>query len=77
MTGDLAESFIKRRLDIKPGKPFIPWDQLDFVIGAIIFSYLVFDYNLLMIITIIIASFILHVSSTRFAYAIKLRKEKL
>lgn len=32
--GDAVKSIIKRRLDIKPGKPFIPWDQIDFVAGA-------------------------------------------
>src|SRR3989338_11353728 len=24
--GDLIKSFVKRRLDYKPGKPFVPWD---------------------------------------------------
>jgi CDP-2,3-bis-(O-geranylgeranyl)-sn-glycerol synthase len=32
--GDLIESFFKRRIGIKPGAPFIPFDQTDFVLGA-------------------------------------------
>jgi len=33
--GDLVKSFIKRRLDVTPGKMFFPWDQLDFIFGAL------------------------------------------
>ena len=35
--GDLIKSFFKRQLNIKPGKPFIPFDQLDWVLGSLIF----------------------------------------
>ncbi|RLG77054.1 MAG: CDP-2,3-bis-(O-geranylgeranyl)-sn-glycerol synthase [Thermoprotei archaeon] len=34
MVGDALNSFIKRRLNIPPGKPFIPMDQLSFVLVA-------------------------------------------
>ncbi len=36
MGGDAAKSFVKRRLGIAPGKRWIPWDQVDFVLGALI-----------------------------------------
>ena len=36
MVGDSAKSFFKRRLRIPPGRPWIPFDQLDFVVGALI-----------------------------------------
>jgi CDP-2,3-bis-(O-geranylgeranyl)-sn-glycerol synthase len=36
MCGDSAKSFIKRRIGIPPGRPWIPFDQLDFVLGALI-----------------------------------------
>lgn len=35
MAGDSAKSLVKRRLGIAPGKPWMPWDQLDFVLGAL------------------------------------------
>jgi len=38
MAGDSARSFVKRRAGIAPGRPWIPWDQLDFVLGALIFT---------------------------------------
>jgi CDP-2,3-bis-(O-geranylgeranyl)-sn-glycerol synthase len=36
MVGDSTKSFVKRRLGIPPGSPWIPFDQLDFVLGALI-----------------------------------------
>lgn len=38
LVGDLVKSFIKRRLDKPSGKPWFPWDQLDWIVGAIILS---------------------------------------
>src|SRR3989440_3947403 len=36
MAGDSAKSFFKRRLGVEPGRPRIPFDQLDFVLGALL-----------------------------------------
>jgi CDP-2,3-bis-(O-geranylgeranyl)-sn-glycerol synthase len=36
MAGDSAKSFVKRRLGIPPGKPWIPADQLDYVVGGLL-----------------------------------------
>lgn len=48
--GDLVKSFIKRRLNIKPGEPFIPFDQIDYTLGAFIFlSLLYFDIYVFLI----------------------------
>jgi CDP-2,3-bis-(O-geranylgeranyl)-sn-glycerol synthase len=35
MAGDVAKSFLKRRAGITPGDAWIPWDQVDFVLGAL------------------------------------------
>jgi CDP-2,3-bis-(O-geranylgeranyl)-sn-glycerol synthase len=35
MGGDSVKSFIKRRIGIPPGRPWVPFDQLDFVLGAL------------------------------------------
>ena len=36
MGGDIAKSYVKRRVGIAPGARWIPADQLDFVIGALV-----------------------------------------
>lgn len=40
LVGDLVGSFIKRRMAVGPGKPFL-LDQLSFLIVALLFAYLV------------------------------------
>jgi CDP-2,3-bis-(O-geranylgeranyl)-sn-glycerol synthase len=42
LIGDLVKSFIKRRLDKPSGEPWFPWDQLDWIAGAIILSSVVY-----------------------------------
>ena len=36
MAGDSAKSFVKRRLGIAPGKPWVPADQLDYVVAGLL-----------------------------------------
>lgn len=36
MAGDSAKSFVKRRLGIAPGRPWIPADQLDYVVAGLL-----------------------------------------
>ena len=34
--GDIVKSFVKRRIGVAPGSRWIPFDQLDFAIGALL-----------------------------------------
>lgn len=36
MIGDSTKSFFKRRLGIAPGQPWVPADQLDFIVGGLL-----------------------------------------
>lgn len=42
LVGDLVKSFIKRGLGVPSGRPWFPWDQLDWIAGAIAFSSIVY-----------------------------------
>jgi len=56
LTGDLLDSFVKRRLGFPPGASFPILDQLDFVVGALLFSLMVPPLpplNLILIIIVI------------------------
>lgn len=35
LLGDLVKSFFKRRLNIDPGMPWIPFDEIDWIVGAL------------------------------------------
>jgi len=74
--GDMVESFYKRRRNIAPGKPWIPWDQLDFVIGAIALSAFVYVPKIEVIIILLLASPVLHIIVNHIAYWLKIRKSK-
>lgn len=73
LIGDLGKSFLKRRLNIAPGRPFIPFDQLDFVIGAFIFISPFSTPPLINIIIILIATPILHLLANIAAYLLHLK----
>ncbi|DAC72377.1 MAG TPA: CDP-2,3-bis-(O-geranylgeranyl)-sn-glycerol synthase [Thermoplasmata archaeon] len=40
LLGDVIESFFKRRVGKDRGQDWIPFDQLDFLVGALLFSFL-------------------------------------
>ncbi len=76
LTGDLVKSFFKRRLGIEPGAKFVPFDQTDFVVGALIFIMPIFDVTLKIFITTLLLSFILHITTNHIAFYLKIRNEK-
>ena len=76
LTGDLVKSFFKRRLGIKPGEKFVPFDQTDFVVGALIFIIPVFDLTLKIFIVSLLLSFVLHIIVNHLAFYLRIRKEK-
>jgi CDP-2,3-bis-(O-geranylgeranyl)-sn-glycerol synthase len=74
--GDSLKSLIKRRVKIKPGARFIPFDQIDFVIGAVIFTIPVFDLTWKVFLTCILFSFALHIIVNHLAFWLGIRNVK-
>ncbi|HEX3014237.1 MAG TPA: CDP-2,3-bis-(O-geranylgeranyl)-sn-glycerol synthase [Methanobacterium sp.] len=73
LIGDAAGSFIKRRIGIERGNPAPFLDQLDFVIGALVFASLIVFIPLNMIIIILIISVVLHLLTNMIAYLIGMK----
>ncbi len=73
LIGDAAGSFIKRRIGIERGKAAPLLDQLDFVIGALVFVSLIVFIPLYMIIIILIISIVLHPLTNMIAYLIGMK----
>ncbi|MBW3023287.1 CDP-archaeol synthase [Candidatus Woesearchaeota archaeon] len=66
--GDLIKSYFKRRAGIKSGARWLPFDQIDFVIGALAFSSIVYVpsvwvWVILILITVPIHILARHVAS--------------
>jgi len=74
--GDLIGSFIKRRLNYRPGRSFIPFDQLDAPIGVLIFIYPLVRFSLDKIIIMLVLGFVLHITINHLAFILKIKKEK-
>lgn len=75
LAGDLAKSFLKRRMHIPPGRSWFPLDQLDYIFGALAGSALVIHLSWLTVITVIVVYFALHliVSAIGFVLGFKER----
>ncbi|GMX58904.1 MAG: CDP-2,3-bis-(O-geranylgeranyl)-sn-glycerol synthase [Candidatus Microsyncoccus archaeolyticus] len=74
--GDLFFAFIKRRLNLKPGAKFIPFDQINYIIGAFIFSQPFLQFELKFWFSLIILTFFLHVFFNRTGYNLGLHNAK-
>jgi len=75
LMGDLIKSFFKRRIGMKRGQNFMFFDQLDFIIGAILFTFLFVDYTPIMIVWMFVATFLIHRGASIVGYALKLKRE--
>ncbi|MDX9970478.1 MAG: CDP-archaeol synthase [Candidatus Gracilibacteria bacterium] len=74
LTGDIVKSFFKRLLKIKPGAPFIPFDQIDFILGAFIFSLIFFQIPLKNLVAALLITPFLHLLTNVIAYFLGLKK---
>lgn len=74
--GDLVKSFFKRRVRVSPEETFIPWDQLDSAIGAIIAISILWTPPLEIILVILPLSFFLHITIRHLGYSFKINEKK-
>jgi CDP-2,3-bis-(O-geranylgeranyl)-sn-glycerol synthase len=77
LAGDAVKSFFKRQRNIPPGKSWVPFDQIDYIVGGVLLSALyiqlsIWDYFLLFLMYLL-----LHPFNTVLGYFVKLRKEPL
>jgi len=70
---DAVKSFFKRRMNIKPGDKWFPWDQLDFVGGLILILLVYLPPWYIFLLCLIISPF-LPLASNWMGYKLKLKK---
>lgn len=77
LAGDAIKSFFKRRQKIEPGEAWIPFDQLDFIIGGILSSasYIYLSIRIYILITLIY--FIMHPVITMLGYLTGFKRKPL
>ena len=74
--GDLFFAFIKRRLELKPGAKFLPFDQTNYVLGAALFLTCFLKIDIFIWVTIFILTFFLHIIFNRIGFLLGLHKAK-
>jgi len=74
LMGDLVHSFVKRRIGIIEGAPLPIADQLDFVVGAVLFSFLVSPPPLITILIIFVITLPVHLLANFLAYVAGVKK---
>ena len=75
--GDLVESYYKRKAGLKVGQPWIPFDQLDFVVGGVVFSFFVYVPAASVVLILFIFSPLLHLLFHYIGYLLKVNETKL
>jgi CDP-2,3-bis-(O-geranylgeranyl)-sn-glycerol synthase len=76
MTGDAVKSFFKRRAGIAPGEPWIPFDQMDFALGALTLVWPVAELSWADAAAIVLLSAIGHVVVNHLGYWLGVRSSK-
>lgn len=74
--GDMVESLLKRRRGIGSGRPWIPWDQVDFVIGSLLFLAIVFVPSWQTIVFLLIVVPLLHIATNHIGFYLGINKSK-
>jgi CDP-2,3-bis-(O-geranylgeranyl)-sn-glycerol synthase len=75
--GDAAKSFFKRQKNILPGRSWFPFDQIDYIIGGVVFSLMYVRLPVGEYIILFIVWFLIHPLTTFVGYLFKLRRKPL
>ncbi len=81
MLGDLIKSFFKRRVGLSRGRPLPLADQLDFVVGAWVLTYLFFpewfvhNFTLPVIVVVLVLSPLIHLAVNLIGYKLGKKQE--
>jgi CDP-2,3-bis-(O-geranylgeranyl)-sn-glycerol synthase len=75
--GDALESFFKRRRNIKSGGSWVPFDQLDYILGSIFISLFFVILTPMQYVWLIIVWFIAHLGASYVGYLLGLKKSPI
>ncbi|MBW2969583.1 CDP-archaeol synthase [Candidatus Woesearchaeota archaeon] len=76
LVGDAVKSFFKRRVDIKPGRSWIPFDQIDFTVGALLFGSFVFFPGWFYAVLVVVVSAVGHILVNHLGFYLNIQKNK-
>jgi len=74
LVGDLTKSFAKRRFGINRGEKWVFMDQLDFIVGGLVFSFIARFPELWIVVILFVATFFIHLAANWIAFELGLKK---
>jgi CDP-2,3-bis-(O-geranylgeranyl)-sn-glycerol synthase len=77
LAGDSIKSFFKRRLRIAPGKTWFPFDQIDYILGAIAFTCWYIQLHPAQYLLLLGLGFVLHLATVYIGYLTKIREQAI
>lgn len=77
LAGDAIKSFFKRQLNISPGKSWVPFDQIDYILGGMFFTFFYMPLTLLEYILLFFAWFLIHPLISFIGYLLKLKRQPI
>jgi len=75
--GDLICSLFKRRKNIKPGRRWIPFDQISFVFGSFLFSFPFFPIPILNWLIILVLTIPIHIFGNKIGFWLKISDQEI
>jgi len=75
--GDAIESFFKRQRGIKSGGKWIPFDQIDYIIGSVIVSLFFVILTPIQYVLIFVVWFLAHILASYIGYKLGLKKDPI
>lgn len=77
LTGDAVKSFFKRQLNIPPGRSWVPFDQIDYIIGGMVFTYFYVPLTTFEYVLLFLVWFLLHPLISFGGYLLKLKRQPI
>lgn len=77
LAGDAIESFFKRRFGVKPGDSWFPFDQTDYIIGALLAVWPFVALPSWVVSTVFVVYFGLHLLVAYFAFRLGLKSKPI
>lgn len=75
--GDAIESFFKRQIGVDPGSSWFPFDQIDYILGALIAVAPLKIFSAINMLAILVVYFCLHLAVAFIGYKLKLKNKPI
>ncbi len=77
LVGDAVKSFFKRQSGVPSGRAWFPFDQIDYILGAMAFTFFYVPLSLTQYLLMLVLGFVLHIIVVYVGYLTNLRDQAI